>query len=355
MNGRSDPSSRRRGRRAQCALRTRGVALPAGPPPGPDRGPPPSSHERGIALVAVLWLTVLITVIASSFAYSMRGEALAARNAMSLAQTRAVADGAVERMAFELSRPRNLSDVWRADGQPHVWHEGDIAVTATAFDETARIDLNVAADPLLKGLLQNVGGLDAETAQQVLEAILDWRDADELRRPNGAEAADYRAAGLKQVPANAPFESVGELRRVLGITAPLMAKLAAGLTTYSRQRGINPATASRDVLLAVPGVTPEQVDTFIAARSEALANRLPVPPFAWAQGFAVAAAAAWRINVRAVAPDGVTFARDAVLRPLNVPQRPFVTLLWQEGVPGPGAEPSSATGTSAQKDGIGKP
>jgi general secretion pathway protein K len=312
-------------------------------------------RERGIALIAVLWLTVLITVIASSFAYSMRGEALAARNTMSLAQARAVADGAVERMAFELSRPRNLPDVWRADGQAHVWNEGDIVVTATAHDEAARIDLNYAADPLQKGLLQNVGGLDAETAQRALEAILDWRDADELRRPNGAEVADYRAGGLKQVPANAPFESVGELRRVLGITAPMMEKLAAGLTVYSRQRGINPATASRDVLLAVPGVTPEQVDAFIAARSEALANRLPVPAFATAQGVAVAASAVWRINVRARAPDGVTFARDAVLRPLNVRQRPIVTLLWQEGAPGPRSEPLSATGKSAQENGIGKP
>src|ERR1700704_6481478 len=71
----------------------------------------PSSSQRGIALIAVLWLTVLLTVIASGFAYSMRGEALAARNTMSLAQARAAADGAVERMAFELSRPRVSPEV----------------------------------------------------------------------------------------------------------------------------------------------------------------------------------------------------------------------------------------------------
>jgi len=314
-----------------------------------------ASSQRGIALIAVLWLTVLLTVIASSFAYSMRGEALAARNTMSLAQARAVADGAVERMAFELSRPRNLQDVWRADGQPHAWNEGDVAVSAAAFDESARIDLNAATDPLLKGLLQNVGGLDPDTAQQVLEAILDWRDADELRRPNGAEAADYRAAGSKQVPTNAPFESVGELRRVLGVAGPLMAKLADSVTVYSRQRGINTATAARDVLLALPGATPELVDAFIAARVEALANRLPVPPFAAAQGFAAGASPVWRISVRARLPDGVTFARDAVLRPMNDPRRPFVTLLWQEGPPSPKAEPSSPNETPAQKNGSGKP
>ena len=87
--------------------------------------------QRGIALIMVLWLTVLIAVIGSSFAYSMRGEALAARNTMSLAQARAAADGAVERTAFELSRPRVSADAWVADGQPHAWTDDDIALTAS--------------------------------------------------------------------------------------------------------------------------------------------------------------------------------------------------------------------------------
>ena len=46
------------------------------------------SPQRDIALIVVLWLTMLITVIGSSFAYSMRSEALAARNTMSLAGAR---------------------------------------------------------------------------------------------------------------------------------------------------------------------------------------------------------------------------------------------------------------------------
>ncbi len=310
--------------------------------------------QRGIALIVVLWLTVLITVIGSSFAYSMRGEALAARNTMSLSQARAAADGAVERTAFEVSRPRVAADAWNADGQPHAWTEGDIALTATAYDESARIDLNAAPEPLLKGLLQNVGGLDAETAQRAVEAIVDWRDADDLKHPNGAEAPEYQTAGSKYVPTNAPFESVGELQRVLGITPSLMVRIGHTLTIYSRQPGVNLMTAGRDVLLALPGVTPEQVDTFIAARDDALKNHLPVPPFPQAQGFAGAASPVWRIHAVARMPDGVTFARDAVLRPSVDARRPLVTLLWQEGRSEPTPE-STATGNSAQENGTGKP
>jgi general secretion pathway protein K len=310
--------------------------------------------QRGIALIMVLWLTVLLAVIGSSFAYSMRGEALAARNTMSLAQARAGADGAVERMAYELSRARVSPDAWAPDGQPHTWNEADVALTATAYDESSRIDLNAASDALLKGMLQNVGGQDAETAQRTLDAILDWRDADELKRPNGAEAPDYQAAGSKYLPTNSPFESVGELQRVLGVDAALMGRVAPLLTVYSRQQGINLKTAARDVLLALPGVTPEQVDAFITARADALASKLPVPPFPQGQAFASAGVLVWRIHVVARTSDGVTFARDAVVRLSNDPRRPVVTLLWKEGASETTPE-ASASGKPAQDNGTGKP
>jgi general secretion pathway protein K len=306
-------------------------------------------EERGIALVAVLWITVLLTVIASGFAYSMRGGALAARNTMSVAQARAVADGAVERVAFELGRPRNTPDAWLPDGQVHAWVDGEVVITSAAVDESALIDLNAAADPLLKGLLENVGGLDPDASERVLEAILDWRDPSGLRRPNGANTDDYRAAGLKYVPTNSRFESVGELARVLGVTPELMGRIAGSLTVYSQQRGINPATAPRNSLLALPGVTPDQVDAFIASRSDALANHLPVPVFPPAQAYS-GLSPVWRIHVEATTPDGVTFARDAVLRPQNDPRQPLVVLLWQEGELLPRSpatdNPTSTNGTS---------
>ena len=306
-----------------------------------------TTKQDGIALIAVLWLTILLTVIASGFAFSMHGEAVAARNALSLAQARAAADGAVERTAFELTRPRNLPDVWQADGSPQTWAEGEVKLTTWAVDEASRIDLNTASDPLLKGLLQNVGGLDPFAADSVLAAILDWRDVDDLKRPNGAEEPDYRAAGKAYKPANAPFDSVGELARVLGVTPGLVARIADSLTVYSRQPGINPATATRDVLLAIPNITPDVVDAYIALRKDALAGKLPPPPLPQAQGFATGASSVWRIHAEATMPDGVTFVRDAVLRPSVDPRRPVIALLWQEGAHTP-PPPTPATDADAR-------
>jgi general secretion pathway protein K len=301
--------------------------------------------QRGIALILVLWLTMMLTVIASGFAFSMRSEAMSARNGLSLAQARATANGAVERMAFELSRPR-FPTAWMADGQVREWQDGDVAVAASAVDESARIDLNAAPEALLKGLFERVGGAEPEVATRITESLADWRDPDDARRPNGAEEADYRLAGLKQKPANAPFETVNELARVMGMTEAIFARVADHLTVQSRQPGINAMTASREVLLALPNATPEAVDAYLQQRADAVAAKLPVPPFPPASGFAAGAVPVWRIHARATVPDGVTFARSAVVRPSGDARRPLVALSWQDGLsPSP-----TSTGTTAAGD-----
>lgn len=298
--------------------------------------PAASGGQRGIALVLVLWLTILLMVIASGFAFSMRGEALSARNALSLAQARAAANGAVERMAFELSRPRYPA-AWASDGVPRRWREGDFDILATGVDEASRIDLNAAPDALLKGLIGQVGGADPETTARIVDGIVDWRDGDEARRPNGAEEADYRQAGLPQRPPNAPFETVSEVARILGMTPAIYGRIADSLTVHSRQPGINPMTASRNVLLALPSSTPELVESYLQQRSDALASKLPAPPFPPATPFAAGAVPVWRIHAQATAADGVTFAREAVVRPSGEARRPLIALTWADAATPPPA------------------
>ena len=133
--------------------------------------------QRGIALILVLWLTILLTVIGGSFAYGMRNEALAARNTVSLAQARALADGAVYRTVFELMRPRNLTDAWVADGTVHAWDDSGGRVIVKALDESGKIDLNTAPDPLIKGLLLTAGGQDDDAASRLVDVIADWKDS----------------------------------------------------------------------------------------------------------------------------------------------------------------------------------
>jgi general secretion pathway protein K len=220
-----------------------------------------------------------------------------------------------------------------------------VTLSAWAVDESARIDVNAAPEPLLRGLIERVGGADPEAAAKIADAIQDWRDPDDLRRPNGAEAADYQSAGLPQKPSNAPFETVSEVSRVMGVTPAIFARISDNLTVHSRQPGINPALASRDVLLALPGATPELVDAYLQQRADARAARLPVPPFPAAANYVAGAVPVWHIRATATVSDGVTFVREAVVRPSGDTRRPLLTLNWREG--SVVAAPVPAAGTPA--------
>jgi general secretion pathway protein K len=281
--------------------------------------------------VLVLWATTLLTVIAASFAFSMRTDTLLAQNLAASARAQALADAGVQRALYEMFKPIADLQRWKGDGVPHQWEFGGGKLSIMVLDVSGKIDLNSASDDLLKGMLKSVGLTDEES-NILLDAIVDWRDGDDLPRPKGAEVAEYKAAGLKYRPSNAPFETVNELQRVLGMTPDLYANLADALTVDSHQAGINAAIAPRKVLLALPGATVALVDAYLIARQEALVKNLPPPPFAPAAA-AVAGddGSVYSVRAEAALPDGTVFIREAVVKIDQGAVRKFVFFSWKEG------------------------
>jgi type II secretory pathway component PulK len=76
-------------------------------------------------------------------------------------------------------------------------------------------------------------GIEKDKAQSLADAIADFRDGDNLRRLRGAEAADYRDAGLAWGPKNAPFQAVEELQQVFGVTPELYRRVIPYLSIFS--------------------------------------------------------------------------------------------------------------------------
>jgi general secretion pathway protein K len=298
-------------------------------------------RERGVALVLVMWVGVLLTVIASSFIFERRTEMLVVRNSVSMAQAEALAGAGVQRAVFEMYRTDNSPEAWKRDGTAYAWTFDGVPVKVEIRDESAKIDINTAVEPLLRGLLLSVGLSDDE-ASKLLDAILDWRDPDSLKRPNGAEEAEYQAAGLSYKPANAPFQAIEELQLVLGMRPEIYRRIAPSITVFSRQQGVNAQLASREVLLALPGVTTEVVDEYIARREAARAQGQPLPAFpqsgATSAGYTMVAT----IRSEARLADGTIFAREAVavLRP--APRKAVTFLAWRDSTAAPEAEPQPA-------------
>lgn len=292
--------------------------------------------QEGVALVLVLWVITLLAVIAGNFAFSMRGEAQIAHNMLLTARARALADAGVQRAWFELMKPPSDSQRWLGDGAPRELMLDGVPVRVVILDESGKIDLNTASNALLKGLFKSAG-LSEEASEALLDAVLDWRDSDNLRRANGAEEEHYRAAGRDYVPSNAPFDTVDELQRVLGMSPELYRRLAPALTVYSRQPGVNASIAPREVLLAIPGVNPALVEQFLQQRRDAFATSQKAPPFAAAAAFLAMSTGVPVYSVRSEArmADGGVFVREAVARLTQDPKRPVTVLAWSEGETAP--------------------
>ena len=302
-------------------------------------------RQHGVALVLVLWVITLLTVIAGNFAYSMRGEAQIAANLMQNAQAESRADAGVQRAWFELMKPPGDPSRWRADGVPHQFLQQGIPVQVAIYDEAGKIDLNTAPEALIAGLMRSIG-LDEPTGSALAAAILDWRSPGMLKRINGAKEDDYRAAGKDYGPPNAPFQTVDEVQRVLGMTPEVYRRIAPSLTVYSGQPGINTSVASRDVLLAIPGANLGMVEAFLRQREEALLNNQPLPTFAAAGAVSAASGtpSAYFIRSEVRMGEGSGFVREVVGR-LNAGSAQQIRVLsWGEG----DTQPATVNNTTAR-------
>src|SRR5262249_18112798 len=108
---------------------------------------------------------------------------------------------------------------------------------------------------------------DMSKATHLAQSIMDWRDADSIPRPSGAERDAYIKAGMLALPTNAPFRDVDDLRDVMGMTPEIYEQAAPYLTT--RGSGlVNINTAPVPVLRALPGMTDQTLNYILMMRSQ---------------------------------------------------------------------------------------
>ncbi len=287
-----------------------------------------SSHQRGVALLLVMWLVALLAALVGAFALIARTEHLQGRvlvrGLVAENAARAGIEYAMTRVAAPDPRQR-----WLPDGRPHRWHYDDAEVVVEIVDENGKIDLNQADLTLLTEFIRHLG-VEQQQATQLAAAIIDWRDPDSLSQPiGGGEDDDYAAAGLPYGAKDAEFESVAELEQVLGMTTKLYAKMAPHLTVFSGRGRPDPAFASAEVLDAM-GMDGADV----VARREGWnpASGLPAPTLPDGGSLVGGSSGTYSIESRAVLAD----RRQAVLRAVvraggAMPGAAYTPLRWQAG------------------------
>lgn len=190
-------------------------------------------RSRGVALVAVLLLVAGLIAVATAVVTLSVNHRRAAQRAAEAESRRELLDGAIRVALAEIAGGKPEGPYW-LPRQPRMVKVADALVEVTLEREGGRIDLNTADPKYLVAALVVMGRSEAEARAGAVR-IRDWIDADDVAGPGGgAERREYQAAKLQYEPRNGPFESVGELRQVLGLHDLTDAQLDA-FTVYSQQ------------------------------------------------------------------------------------------------------------------------
>ncbi|MFZ2726560.1 MAG: type II secretion system protein GspK [Methylococcaceae bacterium] len=241
------------------------------------------TSQKGLALVLVLWVLSLLTIMAGSFALSMRREASITSGIKNNAQALAVAQSGIALAEMMLLLP-DKTKTWRTDGSIYQITGTDTQVRVRLFSESGKIDINKADEKLLKALFSQAP-TDNESLKiskhdiDPVAAILDWRDSDDLIHLNGAEKKQYMEAGLNYSPRNKPLQSIEELQLILGMNEDLINWLEPLITLYSGQAKANLQFASRELLNVMPNLDAELIEQYLKLRRDTAVQGLPAPPF----------------------------------------------------------------------------
>lgn len=292
--------------------------------PGSARYGPAGRTERGIALVIVLWVVTLLGIATGSYAFSVRTDTRIVDNLRATVQARAAAGAGVRLAVWHLINP-DPAQAWHADATEYRTALFGASLRVTIVDEAGKIDLNHAPPGLLTKLLRAAGAAEDQIASQV-DALLDWRDPDDLRRVNGAEQDDYVMADLDYEPSNGPFEYVDELARVRGMEPALFKRLRGALTVYSQSRGVDRRVAAPLVRRALAGL--EDEDT--SGMSELTDQAAPPAPAGRRQRASLQRT--YSIHVEARMPQGAVQGVTAIIRLQSSGQQaePYRVLAWKQ-------------------------
>ncbi len=257
--------------------------------------------DRGTALLAVLWLSVVLTFIALALSATVRTEVEAARNLVEEEQGYFLARGALEAALRTLTSPPPPPDIpaRRGEfrpGQREMAFEFETGTATVEVEtETGKLDLNNTPPEILGRLFTNLGVSQTEAAEMAL-AVDHWRRPPVSTVPDALDLY-YGALPHPYAAGHQKFETLEELLLVRGMTADLFyggfvrgseAGTKSGWQPQSRQKApawmgrrpplsdllavryagppVDPNYAHPLLLASLPGLDATAVEALIRAR-----------------------------------------------------------------------------------------
>jgi general secretion pathway protein K len=246
-------------------------------------------NQRGFALLAVMLVMALLGIVITEFAFSMRLEASMVRSYKESVLGGYLAEAAIQQAFLEVLGP---GDIHALDEKgdliflrippggtqptplpsfPRVRVPlGPGAFTYRITDEESRLNLNSAGADRVDRLLTALG-IEKRDRDVINDSLQDWKDTDNLSRPNGAESDDYYLKlPLPYRARNGQMQDVRELLQIRGITREVYAGdgKRPGLVDVATVVGrdtVNINTAPVPVLKAI-GLSDAEVTDIVQSR-----------------------------------------------------------------------------------------
>jgi general secretion pathway protein K len=222
------------------------------------------SDERGVALLLALLVLALLVALILEFDAEARREyrdAAAFRdNFKATIMTRAAVQAARAVLQQDLLRDKQAgkfydapTDLWAFPIQKYAI--GDGLLTAQIEDERSKFNLNdlaAAGDPTARKVkILRVKRLFEllQINPDLVDAIVDWVDSDDVPEPVGAETLYYQSLRPAYRAANAPFQTVREIRLIKGMTPEIVDKLSRYVTVYPQDGDSRVNINTADILV----------------------------------------------------------------------------------------------------------
>lgn len=260
-------------------------------------------RQRGLALVMVLWASVLLAVLVAAILKTSRTDLDLSRNLIDSTHAELAADGALWTALHQVLTESEIS--WRTDGSIYGWRVDGAEIRVRITDEAGRIDINAAPPELLASLFE-AAGESPDRAGSLAGAVVSFRDL----QPGG-------------------FRLPEDLALVPDMPAPLVARVSDAITVYSGQTSPDASLAHGLALAAITGQlaadpepAPDAPPASTGGTPEILVadeERLP------------ASSGLLRIQAESLTSGGSHFARDALVELPRRTDQAYVIHEWRRG------------------------
>jgi len=200
------------------------------------KGSRPDGHESrdGFILIAVLWISLLVSIFALNTATKSRLQGVQAMNVQewpgqSQALHSALSRGYHEYRKYQANKgllekkgeweaaTGEKLELWHPRYEPYEFVLDGQRIGIRILNSRGRLDINSIDVHLLEQIVALCGASPGAETSSIANSILDWTDRDDLTRPGGAEKDYYLSLPEPYLPKNNRIQDIRELLLVKGV------------------------------------------------------------------------------------------------------------------------------------------